>query len=174
MKTDAVQVFSGPFEHKIHGLFKITAMLESWLAFFHISAFLAWIVFGSSVTAICRHDWLNEAVVQRLNRLNRTLWIATLFVFLTGFARTWWGAKGFDWYWSNPLLYVKVILFVVAILMTVGPTRRFLRWKRMLHAQGELPSVQEVRGARISLLLATHVVAVIPLPAVFMARGFGG
>ena len=42
-------------------------MQEAWLAFFHISAVLGWIVFASSEAALCRREWLNAAVVQRLN-----------------------------------------------------------------------------------------------------------
>ena len=48
-------------------------MLEPWLAFFHISAILGWIVFASSEAALCRREWLNAAVVQRLARLDRIL-----------------------------------------------------------------------------------------------------
>ena len=43
-------------------------MLEPWLAFFHISAFLGWIVFASAQAALCRTEWLNAAVVPRLQR----------------------------------------------------------------------------------------------------------
>ena len=45
-------------------------MLEPWLAFFHISAFLGWIVFASAQAALCRTEWLNAAVVPRLVRLD--------------------------------------------------------------------------------------------------------
>ena len=48
-------------------------MQEAWLAFFHISAVLGWIVFASSEAALCRREWLNAAVVQRLVRLDRIL-----------------------------------------------------------------------------------------------------
>ena len=50
-------------------------MLEAWLAFFHISAVIGWVVFASAQAAICRVEWLNATVVQRLARLDRILWI---------------------------------------------------------------------------------------------------
>ncbi|MCB2070597.1 MAG: DUF2214 domain-containing protein, partial [Ottowia sp.] len=31
-------------------------------------------------------------------------------VLVTGLARTWWGAKGFGWYWGNGLLHLKLLM----------------------------------------------------------------
>lgn len=148
-------------------------MTEAWLAFFHISAFLAWVVFASSQAALCRVEWLNEAVVRRLARLDRILWIATVAVLLSGLARVYWGAKGAAWYWSNPLLHLKLTLFVVVALMMVGATRRISRWQRGLGAASKLPSEAEVRGVRRLVMIETHLIALLPLAGVFMARGFG-
>ncbi len=148
-------------------------MLESWLAFFHISAVIGWIVFASSQAAICRVEWLNATVVQRMARLDRILWICTALVLLSGLARTQWGAKGALWYWSNPLLHLKLTLFLVTAVMMVGPTRRIVRWHRALVQDGALPPAAEVQGVRRLVMIETHLVAVIPLAAVFLARGFG-
>ena len=149
-------------------------MQESWLAFFHISAVLGWIVFASSQAALCRSEWLNAAVVQRLVRLDRILWIATAAVLVTGLLRVYLGAKGAPWYWGNWLLHLKLTLFVVTALMMLGPTRRYRRWQAQLAADGSLPAASEVAGARKLVMLETHLVALIPLAAVFLARGFGG
>lgn len=148
-------------------------MTEAWLAFFHISAFLAWIVFASSQAALCRIEWLNAAIVGRLARLDRILWIATAAVLCTGLARIFWGAKGAAWYGSNPLLHLKLTLFVVAVVLMLGPTRRIARWQKALAADGSLPPEVEVRGVRRLVMIETHLVALIPLAAVFLARGFG-
>lgn len=148
-------------------------MLEPWLAFFHISAFLGWIVFASAQAALCRAEWVNAAVVQRLGRLDVILWIATAAVLLSGLARIYWGAKGATWYWGNWLLHLKLTLFVVAAILQLGPTRQFARWRQRLAAGGALPSENELRGARRLVMIATHLVAVIPLAAVFLARGWG-
>ncbi len=148
-------------------------MTEAWLAFFHISAFLAWIVFASSQAALCRAEWLNAAIVSRLARLDRILWVATGAVLLTGLARIFWGAKGAAWYGGNPLLHLKITLFVVAVVLMIGSTRRIARWQKALVAHGALPPESEVRGVRRLVMIETHLVAVIPLAAVFLARGFG-
>ena len=148
-------------------------MTEAWLAFFHISAFLGWVVFASSQAALCRVEWLNEAVVHRLARLDRILWIATAAVLLSGLARMVWGAKGLGWYASHPLLHLKLTLFVVAALLMLGCSRKIVRWRRTIEQQGALPSPADIRNARKLIMLETHLVALIPLAAVFLARGWG-
>lgn len=147
-------------------------VLESLLAFLHVSAILAWIVFATSQAAICRGDWLNATVVQRLLRLDRILWIATAAVLLTGIARIFLGVKGTGFYAVNPLLYAKVGLFAVVMVLQVAPSRHYRAWVDRL-AHERLPSESQVRAARRSVMIATHLVAIIPLPAVFLARGFG-
>lgn len=148
-------------------------MLEPWLAFFHLGAVLAWVVFASSQAALCRGDWLNAAVVRRLARLDTILWVATAAVLLTGLARIHWGAKGAAWYWTNPLLHLKLTLFAGTALLQLGPARRYRQWAARLAGGGGLPGEGEVRGARRLVMIETHLVALVPLAAVFLARGFG-
>lgn len=149
-------------------------MLEPLLSFFHISAILAWVVFSSSQTALCRVEWLNAAVVQRLGRLNTILWVATAAVLLTGLARVHLGFKGAAWYWGNPLLHVKLTGFAVVALLQMGVWQRLRRWVRQQQTEGALPLADEIRGTRRLLMIATHLMALLPLAAVFMARGWGG
>lgn len=148
-------------------------ILESWLAFFHISAILAWIVFATSQAALCRSDWMNAATLQRLQRMDRILWIATAAVLLTGLARIGWGNKGMGFYAGNLLLYSKIALFAVVASLQVGPSRQYRSWTAHLQRTQELPADERVRGARRKVMIATHLMAIIPLPAVFLARGFG-
>ncbi|MCK9517289.1 MAG: DUF2214 family protein [Ottowia sp.] len=149
-------------------------ILESWLAFFHISAILAWIVFATSQAALCRSDWMNVATLQRLARMDRILWVATAAVLLSGLARIWWGNKGLDFYAGNLLLYSKIALFAVVASLQVGPSRQYRSWMAELQQTQELPADGRVRAARRNVMIATHLMALIPLPAVFLARGFGG
>lgn len=146
---------------------------ESWLAYLHITAILAWIVFATSQAALCRQDWLNAPALQRLLRLDRILWIATAVVLATGLARVFWGVKGAGWYAANPLLYTKVVLFAAVALLQVAPSRSYRGWTARLQAGGALPAAEQVQAARRKVMIATHLMALIPLPAVFMARGFG-
>jgi putative membrane protein len=147
--------------------------LEALLAYAHFLAILTLVVFISSEAALCRADWLNAKVVERLAVVDRIYGIAAGAVLLTGVARTWWGIKGTAWYWSNGLLHLKLALFVAIALMSIKPTVMFIRWRRELRASGSLPAQAQVRTARKWVMAQAHLIALIPLVAVFLARGFG-
>ena len=148
-------------------------ILESILAFLHISAILALVVFISSEAALCRVEWMNAKVVERLARVDLVYGIAAVAVLATGIARTVWGVKGTSWYWTNPLLHVKLTLFVIVGVVSIFPTLTYMRWRRQLRAGGALPPEAEVRKTRRLVMIQAHLIALIPLFAVFLARGFG-
>ena len=148
--------------------------LEAILAYLHILAILSMVVFSSSEAAICRTEWMNARVVERLVRVDTIYGIAAILVLLSGLARTYWGIKGGGWYWSNWLLHLKLGMFVGVALMSIKPTLMFRRWNRELNATGALPGEAQVREARRWVMVQAHVIAIIPLAAVFLARGFGG
>ena len=148
--------------------------LDAILQFLHISAILALVVFITSEAAICRPEWMNADIVERLVRVDRIYGIAALSVLATGLVRVYFGTKGADWYWHNWLLHVKLTLFIVTALISIKPTLHFLRWRKDLRATGALPSTEDVRKARKLVMLQAHIIPIIPLAAAFLARGFGG
>jgi putative membrane protein len=148
--------------------------LEALLAYAHFLAILTLVVFISSEAALCRPEWMNAKVVERLGRVDMVYGIAAGVVLVTGIARTWWGIKGTGWYWSNPLLHLKLTLFIIVGLVSIKPTIMYSRWRKALRADGSLPAEADVRSARKWVMVQAHLIAVIPLAAVFLARGFGG
>jgi len=146
---------------------------DALLQYAHLLAILTLVVFLASQAALCRGEWLNAAVVQRLGTIDRIYGIAAVAVLLTGVARVFLGAKGAAWYGSNPLLHLKLGMFVVVGVISIWPTITFIRWNRALRANGSLPSAEEIRRTRRLVMLQAHIVPFIPLPAVFLARGFG-
>ena len=148
--------------------------LEAGLAYAHLIAILSLVVFLSSEAALCRVEWMNEAVVRRLGRLDLIYGLSALAVLLSGLARMVWGMKGGAWYWGNPWLHAKLALLVVIAGLSLGPTRRFIRWRRTLDAGGGLPPPDEVLRARQLVMWQAHLLALVPLAGVLMARGFGG
>ena len=147
--------------------------LEAILAYLHLLAILTMVVFIASEAALCRVEWLNAAVVERLAKVDLVYGIAAIAVLATGVARTWWGVKGTAWYWTNPLLHVKLTLFIVIGIVSIFPTLTYIRWRKALRASGALPAEAEIRKTRKLVMLQAHLIAVIPLVAVFLARGFG-
>jgi putative membrane protein len=146
--------------------------LEAILAYLHFGAILALVVFISSEAALCRIEWLNAAVIERLARVDLLYGVSALAVLATGVARTWWGIKGTAWYWSQPLLHLKLTLFVVVAALSVFPTLSYLRWRKALRERGALPTEAEVRKTRRLVMIEAHLIALIPIAAVFLARGY--
>lgn len=147
--------------------------LEAILAYLHIAAILMVTVFLTSQAALLRTEWLNEAVVRRLAKVDLVYGIAALVLLATGLARTWWGIKGSGWYWSQPLLHLKVTLFVVIGLMSIVPTLRYRRWVKALDAGQGLPDAAAVRATRKLVMWEAHLLVLIPIAAVCLARGIG-
>jgi putative membrane protein len=148
-------------------------ILDAILQYLHISAILALVVFISSEAALCRPQWMNAQVVERLVIVDRIYGIAAGVVLGTGLIRVYLGTKGASWYWHNWLLHVKLTLFIVVGLISILPTVRFIRWRKALRADGAMPSEDEVRKARKLVMLQAHIIPLIPLAAAFLARGFG-
>lgn len=147
--------------------------LEALLAYAHILLILSMVVFSSSEAALCRVEWMNAKIVERLVTVDRIYGITAVGVLLTGIARTWWGVKGTAWYWTNGLLHLKLGLFIAVALMSIKPTLVFIRWRRQLRSDGRLPQEGEIRQARRWVMVQAHIIALIPLAAVFLARGYG-
>lgn len=146
--------------------------LEALLAYAHLLAILTMVVFLASEAALCRAEWLNAAVVQRLARVDMIYGIASVAVLVTGLLRVFLGAKGAQWYGGNWLLYVKFGLFVVIGLLSIRPTRTFIRWRRAWLATGALPEPDAIRQTRKLIMWQAHILPLIPLAAVFLARGW--
>jgi putative membrane protein len=147
--------------------------LEALLAYLHLLAILTLVVFIASEAALCRPEWMNATIVNRLVTVDRIYGIAAGAVLVTGLLRIYLGMKGSSYYWHNWLLHVKLGLFVVTGLISIAPTLRFLRWKKQLQAGGALPDAEEVRRTRKLVMAQAHIIPLIPLAAVFLARGFG-
>jgi putative membrane protein len=144
---------------------------EALLAYAHFTAILALVVFISSMAALCRSEWLNGAAVQRLGRLASIADVAGMAVLITGVARMVWGAKGLDWYLAQPLLHLKLTLYVVIGLMSIRPSRQFRAWVQAWQQRQALPPEAAVRAVRRWIMIQAHLLALVPLFAALLARG---
>lgn len=149
-------------------------MLEAALAAFHLLALLAWVVFLSSQTALCRVEWLNEAVVRRLARVDAITQWALAVVLATGGLRLFLGAKGMGWYLAQPLMHIKLLIVAGLIAMAWGPSRRIRAWQRTLENHGNLPDGLAIQTTRRQLMRLAHLMIAVPVLAVLLVRGIGG
>ena len=104
------------------------------------------------------------------------LWFvgAALVTLVSGLMRLYWGAKGAGFYSANPLFYVKTGLFVAIGMLAVPPMRQYIRWARQLAADGNFqPPEAERKAVRRLVMIELHIASLLPLAAVFMARGIG-
>ena len=145
--------------------------LDAVLAYLHFTAVFVLFAFLSIEIVLLKGE-LTAAVIRQLGRMDVWYFGAAIVVLATGFSRLVFGAKGPEFYLGAWPIYVKVALFVAVASMSVVPTLRFIRWRRMLdHDAGWRVPADEQRSMRRMVLLEVHIAALIPLVAVIMSRG---
>jgi putative membrane protein len=95
-------------------------------------------------------------------------------VLISGLLRWFVYGKGVDYYLHNPLFHTKLTLFVVVGILSIFPTVRFLKWRKEVKA-GTNPEIDQktVKKLLIFIRIELLIVALIPLLAVMIARGYG-
>lgn len=100
--------------------------------------------------------------------------IAAAAVLASGAGRLLFGVKPAAFYLGNPVFHAKIGLFVLIGLLSIAPTRAFLRWRRLRRTDPAWPlPAREQRHIRLLVLIELHLVALLPLLAALMARGIG-
>ena len=90
-------------------------------------------------------------------------------VVVIGFCRANFAAKGWTYYSHNAFFWAKIVTFAGIGLLSVPPTRMFIRWRRAAVAPDE-DAVRKVRRY-VHVELALFVLLLIFAAA--MARGYG-
>lgn len=112
--------------------------------------------------------------LRRLALADAGFGIAAGGVVLAGLSRLLWGAKPWAFYAHNPVFHTKMALFVVVGLVSIWPTRAFLRWRKAAAADANFRVAEsEWRRVKRIVLIEMHLIGLIPLLAVLMARGIG-
>jgi putative membrane protein len=147
--------------------------LDAALAYLHFSAiFLLFALLVAEM--ILFRGTLDAAAIRLLARVDLGYFASAGAVLVTGFLRLMFGAKGPDFYLSAWPIYAKLGLFLAVALISVGPTLRFMRWRKaVLHDPAWRPDGAERASVRRALMIELHLAALIPLVAVLMARGLG-
>ena len=147
--------------------------LDATLAYLHyISIFILFAFL--TVQLVFIREPLDERLVRRLGRIDIAYFASAIAVLVTGFLRATLGAKGADFYFGYWPIYVKLALFLAVGVISVKPTLTFIRWKRMYEKDPSWRvSADEQAMMRRLISIEVHIVALIPLVAVIMARGLG-
>jgi putative membrane protein len=148
-------------------------VLDAVLAYFHFAAIF--VLFGYMVAeAVLLRGTLDAERIRRLGRIDIIYFAAAIVVIATGFLRAIFGIKGADYYFSWWPIYAKIGTFLLIALISVVPTLAYIRWRRMLDRDPAwtVPA-DEQRKMRRLVMVQLHLVALIPVFAVIMARGLG-
>ena len=95
-------------------------------------------------------------------------------VLVAGVLRLVFGAKPWVFYAHNPVFHTKMALFVVVGIISIWPTRAFARWRKAAVSDVSFRVDEgEWRSIKRFVLIEMHLIALIPLMAVLMARGIG-
>jgi putative membrane protein len=141
------------------------------LAYLHFGAIFTLIWFLAKEWTLLRAGAANVDV-ERLALADAGFGMAAGAVLVTGALRAAFGIKGWTFYAHNPAFHVKIGLFVLLGLISIAPTLRFLRWRKARRQDAAFRvSEMEWKSARRLVMIELHLVALIPLAAVIMARG---
>ncbi len=147
--------------------------LDAILAYAH---FISIILVVSTVIAeavLCRPALTTEWA-QRLGRIDLLYLVAAILALTSGLLRLFFGAKGSAFYINNPVFWIKMGLFIAAGLISIIPTLRFIRWTKTLRDRTvSVISPRELTSTARIIYLELVLLALIPLMATLMARGFG-
>jgi putative membrane protein len=117
---------------------------------------------------------IDSRVARLVLRVDLFYGASAVLLILAGISRVLWGAAGWDYYQAQPFFWAKIALFALIALISLGPTRMFLRWVKAFNADAAFaPSEAEVKHARRLVMIETHLIALLLLFASLMARGIG-
>src|SRR4051812_8168483 len=131
--------------------------LDAILAYLHFTAIFLLFAFLVAELVLFRGP-LDPWAIRLLGRLDLWYFGAAIAVLATGFARLAFGAKGPDFYFSWWPIYVKLALFLAVGMLSVGPTLRFVQWRRALdHDPNWRVDDAERRRVRRTIMIEVHL-----------------
>ena len=136
----------------------------------HLLVFSIFAIFAVEMTLI--RPGLDAAGIRRLAGIDSAYGGLSLAVLAVGFARVFWGLKGWDYYSTYWVFWAKIAAFVLVGLLSLRPTLRIQRWRRTAGADPAYTvPAGEIAAVRPWLHREGFVLALIPVLAATMARG---
>lgn len=112
--------------------------------------------------------------LRRLARIDGLYGATAGLVLVVGICRVVFGLKGWEYYVANHAFWGKMVCFAIVGLLSIVPTRHFLRWrsKSSIDAGFQVPDA-EAASMRRYLRVEGVFFMVILVFAAAMARGYG-
>jgi putative membrane protein len=147
--------------------------VPAFLAFLHHLA--AFTLFGAlMVELVLLKSELTATSVRSLLRMDAAYGISAAVLFAVGFLRVFYAEKGANYYFHSVPFLAKITLFFTVGLLSIYPTRRFLKWRKSPSAaqviqlgEGERRKLRTIIHTELTLLM------LLILCAALMARGIG-
>ena len=146
--------------------------MEPLIAYLHYLSIILLAGFLVGELVMCRAGMTTEQA-RRLAGIDAVFFASALAALATGVLRLFFYAKGVSFYTGNWTFWVKMALYVIIAVISITPTRTFLRWKRAAAERGTAPAGEEIAAARRLIHIELGLLALMPLMAVLMARGIG-
>ncbi len=137
----------------------------------HIALLLLVAVLGGEALLL-RHAPSAE-VLKSLGRLDALYGLSAVALLLIGGARLSLGAKGISFYSGNPVFWLKMALFIAMGLLSIWPTVRIIRWRKVFDSTGVLPDAAAWASTRKLAMAQLHLLPFVAICAAAMARGIG-
>lgn len=143
------------------------------LAVLHHLVLLA-LVGAFAAEMVLVRNGLSQEGVRRVARVDGLYGGLAGAILVIGFARVFFGLRGWEFYGGYWVFWAKVAAFVVMGLFSVQPTMRIRRWLGQASADAAyvVPDA-EIAAVRVWLMRQGAVLLLIPVFAAMMARGVG-
>jgi putative membrane protein len=147
--------------------------LDLVLAILHHLAVFTLVGIMAAEFALLRPGLVGERLAF-LGRIDSAYGAVAGLVLVAGFLRVFFGAAGAGYYLGNWVFWSKIGAFVLVGVLSGPATMAIARWRREAKASPAFePGIDAVAGARKFLYAQIAVLALIPIFAAAMARGYG-
>ncbi|WP_020206515.1 MULTISPECIES: DUF2214 family protein [Cupriavidus] len=148
-------------------------LTDALLAFLHFT-FIFLLIALMTAEAVVLRPGITPATLRRLSIYDLVYFLSAVAVLASGLLRLFFGAKGVQFYLHNPWFHAKMTVFVVIALCSLPPTFAIRRWRLQAGAQPDfVPDAADLKTARRWVMIEAHLLILLPLCAVMMARGIG-
>lgn len=141
-------------------------------ALHHICVFGLFVIL--TVEMVLVRPGISAEAVMRVVRVDLFYGILAGLALVAGGLRVVYGAKGADFYTQNPVFWVKLGLFILIALLSLPPTRNYIRWRKALRNNpNATPDTASIQATRKLLHIEIVLIFLLPILAAMMARGIG-